>query len=71
MIDVKSEELISIGKACKLFPKVDGKSPGCPTVYRWVSRGCLPNFIKLEMVHIGGKIVTSKEAIDRFLAATA
>jgi hypothetical protein len=40
------------------------------TIYRWATRG-LANGHKLESVMAGGRIYTSREAVDRFFDATS
>jgi hypothetical protein len=63
MIDPNTEELISCSEAAKGIP---GR-PNTSTVWRWQQRGV--RGIKLESVLVGGKRMTSREAVDRFIAA--
>lgn len=60
-IDIDSEELIPLRKACEHIP---GR-PHISCVYRWMSRKSGP----LETVLVGGRRWTSVEAIERFIAA--
>lgn len=62
MIDLENANLISIGKAAKIF----GKSP-C-TVWRWCTCG-LRGGIKLWSIRVGGTRLTSHEAIQQFIQA--
>lgn len=63
MIDIRSEELLSLPEACKRIP---GR-PHLATIYRWITNGV--RGVVLESIAIGGKRFTSVEAIGRFVAA--
>ena len=60
MIDMHSEEMLSITAAAKSLP---GR-PHVSTLWRWINRGC--RGIKLETLLIGGVRYTSREALQRF-----
>ena len=62
MIDLQNEEIIPL--APKAFPS----RPSIPTIWRWQGRGV--GGVRLETIVIGGRRFTSREAIDRFIAAT-
>lgn len=62
MIDLSSEQLISVTQAAKRCPT----RPHVATVWRWIRRGC--RGVRLETVLVGGKRRTSAEALDRFYA---
>lgn len=64
MIDVESERLISFTDAAKLIP---GR-PNVATLWRWRTAGI--RGVILESVLFGGRRMTSREAITRFVAAT-
>jgi len=68
-IDYETESIITLGEACRAFPP-NGVSDA--TMARWIQRGVsvksLGTFVKLETLLIGGRRVTSKEAIGRFIA---
>lgn len=57
------ESLLSITKACKMFPVPCSRA----ALERWIRRGS--RGAVLESVLICGKRYTSKEAIDRFIHA--
>jgi hypothetical protein len=43
-----------------------------PTVFRWATRGCRAadgTRVRLEYARIGGRLLTSRAALDRFLVA--
>lgn len=61
MIDVSTEELISLADAVKHYP---GTRPHRATVFRHAMRGVRGR--RLETVKVGGKRFTSVEAIRRF-----
>jgi len=69
-IDYEMESIITLGEACRAFPP-SGVSDA--TMARWIQRGIkvktLGAFVKLETLLIGGRRVTSREAIVRFIAA--
>lgn len=63
MIDMANESLLSIGDATKFLPG----HPHVSTLWRWRMRGV--RGIRLETILIGGRRFTSREAIERFVAA--
>jgi|GEM_PF-636329 len=69
-INVETESIITLGEACRVFPP---RGISNATISRWIQRGvkvkALGAYIKLETMLIGGRRVTSREAIDRFIAA--
>jgi len=62
-IDFESETIITIGEGCRAFPP-NGISDA--TMARWIQKGV--KGVKLETLLIGGRRVTSREAICRFIA---
>lgn len=58
------DQLLTLSQAAKLLP---GK-PHVSTLWRWVQHGC--RGIKLESLVLAGRRFTSREALDRFAAAT-
>lgn len=68
MIDLKSEAALSLAQAAKLIPPTrQGKPVHVSTLVRWILHGV--RGIKLEAARIGGRWVTSHEAIERFSVA--
>jgi hypothetical protein len=69
-IDYESESIITLGEACRAFPP-NGVSDA--TMARWIQRGVkvksIGAFVRLETLVLGGRRVTSKEAIGRFIQA--
>jgi len=61
-IDFENESLITLGEACRAFPP-SGVSDA--TLARWVQKGT--RGFKLETIVIGGRRLTSREAIGRFI----
>ena len=61
-IDFEAETIITLGEACRAFPP-NGISDA--TMARWIQKGV--KGVKLETLLIGGRRVTSKEAICRFI----
>lgn len=61
------EGLISLAEAASLLPRRRGNKPGCKTVWRWARHGY--RGIKLEYVCTPAGFTTSKQAVERFIAA--
>lgn len=67
-LNLLTEDVISLTEARNFLPEVEGqKRPHVSTVWRWSLRGV--GGVKLETVKIGSRIVTSKQAVTRFIAA--
>src|SRR4051794_32372087 len=65
MIDLASEELLTLREAAKCRPNGrKGRPTHFTTVHRWIKTGV--RGVKLEAVRIGGCLFTSNEAIQRF-----
>lgn len=63
-IDINTEDIFPVGDV----PKRLKSRPHVATAWRWVYRGC--RGIKLETVCIGGRRMTSREALQRFIERT-
>ena len=63
-IDCDSENIITLAEACRRVPP-DGVSTA--TMARWIQRGV--RGARLETIFIGGRRLTSCEALSRFIAA--
>ena len=68
MIDPTTEEIISVSAAGR-YCACDGRSPSPVTLWRWATKGCGKNHVRLETIRIGGRTCTSREALQRFLEA--
>ena len=68
MIDTDKEAIISLATAGRMCAR-DGNPASPVTLWRWATHGCGPTKIKLETVRIGGRTCTSREAVQRFIAA--
>jgi len=64
-INAQTEQLLSLTEATSVIPG----GPHISTLHRWRTRGVRGVF--LETCMVGGRRFTSREAIDRFLTATA
>jgi hypothetical protein len=73
MIDLHNETLISLAEAAKLVPPARrGKRAHLSTVLRWIIDGARTpcgNVVKLEGIRLGGRWLTSKQALQRFAEA--
>lgn len=65
MIDLLNEQVLTIPEAAKRLPGRRGKPIHVSTVYRWIQTGV--EGIRLEAARMGGTMVTSVEALQRFL----
>jgi hypothetical protein len=70
VIDLTTETPLPFAEACRLIPPGrGGKRTHLSTLVRWVTRGApgpQGDRIRLEAVRIGGRWMTSREAIQRF-----
>ena len=64
-IDTSSESLLTLNEARTAFP--GGKRIALATLHRWRLTGV--RGVKLETIVIGHRRLTSREAIQRFIAA--
>ena len=68
-LNLLTEDVISLSQARNFLPEVGGKNrPHISTIWRWSLHGV--GGVKLETVKIGSRIVTSKQAVTRFITAT-
>ncbi|MBX7165135.1 MAG: DUF1580 domain-containing protein [Pirellulales bacterium] len=65
-IDVNREKLLTFNEVAEqLFASW---RPDAATWFRWATKGL--RGVRLETVKVGGKVLTSREAVHRFVAAT-
>jgi hypothetical protein len=65
MIDLAAEQLITLEEAVRLRPEGRGGRPThVSTVYRWIKTGV--RGVRLEGLRLGGRLHTSREALQRF-----
>jgi hypothetical protein len=65
---ILSEQVMSLKEAAQAIEKITRKKPDKSTLYRWCTKGVAGKFLEHERV--GGVIITSKEAIERFILNT-
>ena len=58
------EQPLSLSDAAKALPRINGKRPHSSTLWRWARKGL--QGVKLETRRLGGRFVTSIEALERF-----
>jgi hypothetical protein len=70
VIDLSTENLVSLTEAARLLPPArDGRPVHTSCILRWCLRGARSpagSRVRLEAVRLGGRWVTSKQAIQRF-----
>ena len=72
-IEVVQGSGLSLGHAARRFPAYRaGRPVNTSTIFRWITGGVrLPDgrCVRLEAVRLGGRWLTSPQAIERFIAA--
>jgi hypothetical protein len=70
MIDLSNESTLSLTQAAELLPPGRGGArPTLGCVLRWILKGAkgpAGEFVRLEAVRLGGRWLTSREALQRF-----
>jgi hypothetical protein len=73
MLDITTEDALSLTDAAKVLPKGrNGARPQLSTLLRWILGGVRAldgRLVRLEAVRLGRKWVTSRQALQRFVAA--
>lgn len=75
MPDLLQEELLTCSAAARLLREIDaGRRYAPSTIWRWMTRGVQATSrqrIVLESVRLGRRLLTSREALNRFAHAAA
>ena len=66
---LSSEKVVSFTEAAKLLPEINGRRIHPSALWRWARKGV--KGVRLETRRLGGRFVTSMEAIERFSKALA
>ena len=66
---LNNEQILSFTEAAKCLPPINGRRVHASTVWRWGRKGVCG--VKLEILRLGGRFVTSAEALERFAVALA
>jgi Tfp pilus assembly protein FimT len=73
MSELLAETILSLGEAARQFPGSRGAKRVCPsTVWRWCSKGTRRQdgqIVRLEHFRLGGRVMTTREAVARFVTA--
>jgi hypothetical protein len=73
VIDLATESLLSLGQATRLLPAGRGDAPTTlACVLRWILKGARApsgERVRLDAVRLGGRWLTSREALQRFAEA--
>jgi hypothetical protein len=64
---ILTEDVINLATARKELASITGKRPDKTTMTRWIHKGV--GGIKLEAIRIGNQLLTSRQALTRFIAA--
>lgn len=69
-LNLLDEDVVSLSQAAKELPRLRNNRPVSPvTLYRWAKYGS--KSVILETAQFGGRVVTSRQAVRRFLEACA
>lgn len=73
MIDLRTEELLTLRAACPLFPRVNGRAAHFSKVRRAADIGFKigGRRVKLETVRVCNNVCTTAAAVERFIRACA
>lgn len=73
MIDLRTEELLTLRAACSLFPRVNGRAAHFSKVRRAADIGFKigGRRVKLETVRVCNNVCTTAAAVERFIRACA
>jgi hypothetical protein len=70
MIDLTTETTLSLNQAARLLPPGRRNRPvSFACVFRWVTQGAkgpTGELVKLEAIRVGGRWLTSRQALQRF-----
>ncbi len=66
-MSILTEDVLSVNDARAELAEITGRRPDISTMTRWIHRGV--GGTKLEAVRIGRQLITSRQAITRFIAA--
>jgi hypothetical protein len=70
MIDLQAEHLVNLAEAARLIPPARrGKRTHLSTILRWIIEGArtpIGDRVQLEGIRLGGRWMTSREALQRF-----
>lgn len=64
---ILTEDVLTLTEARKELASITGKRPDKATMTRWIHRGV--GGIQLEAVRLGVQLLTSRQAITRFVEA--
>jgi hypothetical protein len=68
-VNIFDEEILTLPDACRALPRVDGKRPHVSTIWRWCREGV--RGVRLEYARLGGRLLTSRQALARFAVNVA
>jgi hypothetical protein len=68
-MNIGQETMLSLAEASKVLPTFRGGRVHVSTLWRWCRKGC--KGVRLEYGRLGARIVTSEEALGRFMRALA
>ena len=64
---VLTEDVLTLAQARIELSQIAGQRPDKATLSRWIHRGC--GGVKLDAIRLGRQILTSRQALTRFIEA--
>ena len=69
MLDILNEATLTLAEAAAaLSARLGGRPVAYNKVWSWVRHGLRGGAVRLEAARVGGSLMTSAQAVDRFLA---
>jgi hypothetical protein len=70
---ILKESVLTFAEATEACQLIAGRKPSVKSIYAWADLGVMVGGerVKLETARLGGRRVTSREALERFIEATA
>ena len=69
MLDLQNTNYISLSQLARLLPASNGATVNPATCFRWATKGLKGH--RLEVIHVGGRMLTTMEAYTAFAEAVA
>ena len=66
-VNLLTEDCLSLQEAREVLFQATGRRPDKSSIYRWCLRGCRGT--RLEHIRLGDRILTSRQALTRFVTA--
>jgi predicted DNA-binding transcriptional regulator AlpA len=68
MFDLENQRFIDLREVARLCSR-NGRPLSPSTIWRWITEGRGPLKVRLQTWRIGGRVLTTRQALDAFLSA--